>query len=45
MQRGSQITIVTSLRGRFSFVEFLKGITLNIFIENKTKEYAFTSAL
>ena len=35
MPRGVQITIVTSLRGRCRFVEYLKGITLNIFIENE----------
>ena len=45
MTRGVQITIVTSLQGRCRFVESLKGITLNIFIENEKKKYTFTSAL
>ena len=35
MPYGVQITIVTSLRGRCRFVEFLKGMTLNVFIENE----------
>ena len=35
MPRGVQIIKVTSLRGRCRFVNFLKSITLNIFIENK----------
>ena len=35
MPRGVQITRVTSLRGRCCFGESLKGITLNIFIENE----------
>ena len=35
MPRGIQITIVTSLRGRCRFVESIKGITINIFIENE----------
>ena len=35
MPRGVQITIVTSLRGRCRFVESLKSVTLNIFIENE----------
>ena len=43
MARGVQITIVTSLRARCRFVEFLKDIMLNIFIENK--RYAFAPAL
>ena len=30
-----QITVVTSLRGRCRFVESLKGIMLNIFIEKE----------
>ena len=35
MPRDVQITIVSSLRGRCRFVESLKSITLNIFIENE----------
>ena len=35
MPRGVQITIVTSQRGRYRFVESLKGIMLNILIENE----------
>ena len=40
MPRGVQVTIVTSLRGRFHFFFFfffesLKVITLNIFFENE----------
>ena len=35
MPRGVQITIVKSLRDRCRFVKSLKGITLNIFIENE----------
>ena len=35
MPRGVQTTTVTSLRGKCRFVESLKGITINIFIENE----------
>ena len=35
MPRGVQITTVTALRGKCRFVKSLKGITLNIFIENE----------
>ena len=35
MPRDVQIAIVTSLRGRCRFVESLKFITLNSFIENE----------
>ena len=35
MLLGFQITIVTSPRDKCRFFEFLKGITLNIFIENE----------
>ena len=35
MPHGIQIAIVMSLQGRCHFVESLKGITLNIFIENE----------
>ena len=35
MARGVQITIVTSLRDRCQFDEFLKSILLSIFFENE----------
>ena len=35
MPRGVQITIVRTLLGRCRFVKSLKGITLNVFIENE----------